>query len=46
MPRLTPITKREQESGDALAALDAIIESRGSIIGPQSMQMYAPGVAR
>ena len=46
MPRLTPITKREQVSGDALIAFDAIIESRGSINGPQSMQMYAPGVAR
>ena len=28
MPRLTPITKREQVSGDALTAFDAIIESR------------------
>jgi hypothetical protein len=37
MPRLTPITKREQVSGDALIAFDAIIESRGSINGPQSM---------
>lgn len=46
MPRLTPITKREQVSGDALEAFDAIIASRGSINGPQSMQMYAPGVAR
>ncbi|SVA42757.1 uncharacterized protein METZ01_LOCUS95611 [marine metagenome] len=46
MPRLTPITKREQVSGAALEAFDAIIESRGSINGPQSMQMYAPGVAR
>ena len=46
MPRLTPITKREQVSGDALTAFDAIIESRGSINGPQSMQMYAPEVAR
>ena len=27
MPRLTPITKREQVSGDALTAFDAIIES-------------------
>ena len=31
MPRLTPITKREQVSGDALTAFDAIIEFRGSI---------------
>ena len=33
MPRLTPITKREQVSGDALTAFDAIIESRNSING-------------
>ncbi len=46
MPRLTPITKREQVSGDALIAFDAIIESRGRINGPQSMHMYAPEVAR
>ncbi len=31
MPRLTPITKREQVSGDGLIAFDAIIDSRGSI---------------
>ena len=46
MPRLMPITKREQVSGDALIAFDAIIESRGRINGPQSMFMYAPEVAR
>jgi 4-carboxymuconolactone decarboxylase len=46
MPRLTPITKREQVSGEALAAFDAIIESRGNINAPQSMHMYIPEVAR
>ncbi len=46
MPRLTPITKREQVSGEGLIAFDAIIESRGSINGPQSMHMYAPEIAR
>ncbi len=46
MTRLIPITKREQVSGDALIAFDAIIESRGRINGPQSMRMYAPEVAR
>jgi 4-carboxymuconolactone decarboxylase len=46
MSRLTPITQREQVSGDALIAFDAIIESRGRINGPQSMHMYAPEVAR
>ncbi len=46
MTRLIPITKREQVSGDALIAFDALIESRGRINGPQSMHMYAPEVAR
>ena len=46
MTRLTPITKREQVSGDALAAFDAIIESRNAINGPHSMMLYAPEVAR
>ena len=46
MPRLTPITKREQANGDALTAFDAIIESRGNINGPHSMMMYAPVVAQ
>ena len=46
MPRLTPITKREQVSADGLAAFDAIIESRGSINAPQSMHMYVPEIAR
>ncbi len=47
MARLTPLTEREQISGEeALVAFDAIIESRGRINGPQSMHMYAPEVAR
>lgn len=46
MPRLTPIIKREQVSGEALEAFDAIIESRGNINAPQSMHMYVPEVAR
>ena len=46
MSRLTPITKREQVSGDAMTAFDAIRESRGSINGPHSMMMYAPEVAQ
>lgn len=46
MPRLTPITQRDQVSEDGLEAFDAIIESRGRINGPQSMHMYAPEVAR
>ena len=46
MPRLTPITERNQVEGSALEAYDAIIASRGRINGPQSIHMYAPGVAR
>ena len=46
MPRLTPITKREQVSRDGLIAFDAIIESRGSINAPQSMHMYVPEIAQ
>ena len=39
MPRLTAITKREQVSGDALTAFDAIIESRNSDGNPDSPQV-------
>ena len=46
MSRLTPITKRDQVTGDALTAFDAIIKSRNNINGPHSMMMYAPEVAR
>jgi 4-carboxymuconolactone decarboxylase len=46
MPRLTPITKREQVSEDGLAAFDAIVASRGGINAPQSMHMYVPEVAQ
>jgi len=46
MPRLTPITKREQVSADGLESFDAIIKSRGGINAPQSMHMYVPEIAR
>lgn len=46
MPRLTPITKREQVGEAGLAAFDAIIKSRGAINAPQSMHMYVPEIAR
>jgi len=46
MPRLTPITKREQVSADGLIAFDAIIASRGNINAPQSMHMYVPEIAQ
>ena len=46
MPRLTPITKREQVSADGLESFDAIIKSRGGINASQSMHMYVPEIAR
>jgi len=47
MPRLTPITQREQvpEEEEGRAAFDAIIASRGRINAPQSMLMYAPRIS-
>ena len=46
MVRLKPITNRDQVSGDALVAFDAIIGSRNRINGPHSIMMYAPEVDR
>ena len=46
MPRLTPITEREQLTGEALLSYDSIVESRGRINGPQSMHMYVPEIAK
>jgi 4-carboxymuconolactone decarboxylase len=46
MPRLAPITEREQLTGDALLSYDSIVESRGRINGPQSMHMYVPEIAK
>jgi 4-carboxymuconolactone decarboxylase len=46
MPRLTPITDREQLTGEALLCYDSIVESRGRINGPQSMHMYVPEIAK
>jgi 4-carboxymuconolactone decarboxylase len=45
MPRLTPITRREQVSEQDRAAFDEIIASRGRINAPQSMLMYAPQIS-
>ena len=45
MPRLTPITSREQVSEQDRAAFDEIIASRGRINAPQSMLMYAPQIS-
>lgn len=45
MPRLTPITERDQVSGEGVSEFDMIIRSRGRINAPQSMNMYSPTVA-
>ncbi len=45
MPRLTPITQREQVPEDERVAFDEIIASRGRINAPQSMLMYAPQIS-
>ncbi len=45
MPRMTPITKREQVPAGGEDAFDRVIASRGSINAPQSMLMYVPEVS-
>ena len=45
MPRLTPITTREQVPPGGEGAFDRVIASRGSINAPQSMLMYVPEVS-
>lgn len=45
MPRLTPITRREQVAETDRGAFDGIIASRGRINAPQSMLMYAPQIS-
>jgi len=45
MPRLTPITQREQVPTGGEDAFDRVIASRGSINAPQSMLMYVPEVS-
>ena len=45
MPRLTPITQREQVPAGGEDAFDRVIASRGSINAPQSMIMYVPEVS-
>ena len=44
MPRLTPITKREQVSGDAMTAFDAIIENCTRTIREELLPRIADGV--
>ena len=45
MPRMTPITRREQVPAGGEGAFDRVIASRGSINAPQSMLMYVPEVS-
>jgi 4-carboxymuconolactone decarboxylase len=45
MPRLTPITNREQLPEQDRAAFDEIVGIRGRINAPQSMLMYAPKIS-
>ena len=45
MPRLSPITTREQVPPAGEDAFDRVIASRGSINAPQSMLMYVPEVS-
>ena len=45
MPRLTPITQREQVAEEERAAFDEIVGIRGRINAPQSMLLYAPKIS-
>jgi 4-carboxymuconolactone decarboxylase len=45
MPRLTPITQREQVAEEERAEFDEIVGVRGRINAPQSMLMYAPKIS-
>lgn len=45
MPRLKPITERDQVAEDGRSAFDEIMASRGRINAPQSMLLYAPPIS-
>jgi 4-carboxymuconolactone decarboxylase len=45
MPRLTPITSKDQVPPEAQAIVDAIAASRGAIQGPFSLFLHAPELA-
>jgi 4-carboxymuconolactone decarboxylase len=45
MPRLEPITRRDQVPAANQAAFDQVFTSRGRINAPQSMLMYAPQIS-
>jgi 4-carboxymuconolactone decarboxylase len=45
MPRLTPITSKDQVSPEAHPIVDGIVASRGAIQGPFSLFLHAPELA-
>ena len=45
MPRLTPITSKDQVPPEAHAIVDGILKSRGALQGPFSMFLHAPELA-
>lgn len=42
MPRVTPITTKEQVAPEHRPVFDAVAEGRGSVRGPFSIMMYSP----
>lgn len=42
MPRVTPITTKEQVAAEHQPIFDAVAEGRGSVRGPFSIMMYSP----
>ena len=42
MPRVTPITSKEQVKSEHQPIFDAVAEGRGSVRGPFSIMMYSP----
>lgn len=45
MPRLTPITSKDQVPPEAHAIVDGIVASRGAVQGPFSLFLHAPELA-
>src|SRR5258705_12942891 len=42
MPRVTPITTKEQVASEHRPIFDAVAEGRGSVRGPFSIMMFSP----
>jgi len=45
MPRVTPITSKEQVASEHQPIFDAVAEGRGSVRGPFSIMMHSPRCA-